>query len=73
MAQLRLSTILRVGSNIIARRFRSLSKAFDKERYAKVEVMSSSLVEQSKMNEVIVARTALSIVWLGCACQGCPQ
>jgi hypothetical protein len=24
------------------RRFRSLSKAFDKERYAKVEVMSSS-------------------------------
>jgi hypothetical protein len=53
--------------------FRSLSKAFDKERYAKVEVMSSSLVEQSKMNEVIVARTASSIVWLVCACQGCPQ
>jgi hypothetical protein len=25
-------------------RFRSLSKAFDKEHYAKVEVMSSSLV-----------------------------
>ena len=43
------------------------------ERYAKVEVMSSSLVEQSKMNEVIVARTASSIVWLVCACQGCPQ
>ena len=35
--------------------------------------MSSSLVEQSKMNEVIVARTASSIVWLICACQGCPQ
>ena len=35
--------------------------------------MSSSLVEQSKMNEVIVARTASSIVWLVCACQGCPQ
>ena len=43
------------------------------ERYAKVEVMSSSLVEQSKMNEVIVARTASSIVRLVCACQGCPQ
>jgi hypothetical protein len=32
MAQLCLSTILRVGSNKDARRFRSLSKAFDKER-----------------------------------------
>ena len=29
------------------RRFRSLSKAFDKERYAKVEVMSSSLVSEA--------------------------
>ena len=25
------------------------------------------------MNEVIVARTASSIVWPVCACQGCPQ
>ena len=72
MAQLRLSTMLRVGSNTIARRFRSLWKACHKERYAKVEVISSSPVEQSKMNEVIVARTASSIVWLVCACQGCP-
>ena len=38
-----------------------------------MEVISSSPVEQSKMNEVIVARTASSIVWLVCACQGCPQ
>jgi hypothetical protein len=38
-----------------------------------VEVISSSPVEQSKMNEVIVARAASSIVWLICACQGCPQ
>jgi len=35
--------------------------------------MSSSLVEQSKIDEVIVARTASSIVWPVCACQGCPQ
>jgi hypothetical protein len=28
------------------RGFRSLSKAFDKERYAKVEVMGSSLVSE---------------------------
>jgi hypothetical protein len=30
-----------------ARVFRSLSKAFDKERYAKVEVMSSSPVSEA--------------------------
>ena len=29
------------------RGFRSLSKAFDKERYAKVEVMGSSLVSEA--------------------------
>jgi hypothetical protein len=47
MAQLRLSRMLRVGSNNLTRRFRSLSKAFDKERYAKVEVMSSSPVSEA--------------------------
>ena len=55
------------------RGFRSLSKAFDKERYAKVEVMSSSASGQSKKNEVIVARIASFIVRLVCACQGCPH
>ena len=48
MAQLGLSTMLRVGSNTIARRFRSLWKACHKERYAKVEVMRSSLVNRLK-------------------------
>jgi hypothetical protein len=47
MAAAEMSMILRVGSNR-TRRFRSLSKAFDKERYAKVEVMSSSLVNRVK-------------------------
>jgi len=45
MAAAENSRMLRVGSNR-TRRFRSLWKAFHKERYAKVEVMRSSLVDR---------------------------
>jgi hypothetical protein len=72
-ASFRLAKMLHVGSNKKSRRFRSLSKAFHKERYAKVEVMCSSPVNRSKSKGVIVARIAPSIVWLVCACQGCPS
>jgi hypothetical protein len=40
--------MLRVRS-LCVRVFRSLSKAFDKERYAKVEVMISSLVSEAPL------------------------
>ena len=52
--------MLRVRS-LCVRVFRSLSKAFDKERYAKVEVMEQFAGEQNKTNEVIVARIASSL------------